>query len=325
MTERRNDYSLLGFLKKNDMMLVLIALICFFTAFSPSFLTFMNLKNLILQNTHILVIVAGLSFVMVGGGIDLSIGYQISLVSVVMGLLFLADIPPLVTAFIGVLTGICCGAMNGWLVSFMGVLPFAATLVTQIIFRGVSSVTSSGRTFSQIPTPFRAITSGALLGIQIDIWIAVLCIGIVGFIFTYTYYGKHIKGMGENEKALQLAGIYVKRIKLICYMAAGAFYAIAAMILVSKQGIASSSNGPGMEITAIAAVYIGGVASYRGGSIGENVKITKLIIGVFIQAVIDNGIQLIGGAYYIQYIIIGGILLFSFVLKREKRLLSSER
>ncbi len=311
--------SLTAFISKYGMVIILAVLMYFFSFVSPSFLSALNLKNLILQNTHVLVIVAGLSFIMVGGGIDLSIGYQISLVSVVMGMIFGLGSPPLVAAIAGILTGALCGALNGWFVSVLGVVPFAATLISQIILMGLSHTISRGWTFSHIPATFRVITKGAFLGIQTDIWLALLCMVIVGFVFSYTFYGKHIKAMGENERALKQAGVNVKLTKFLCYVVGGVFYSIAAMIMVSKQGVASSENGLGLELTAIAAVFIGGVTSYRDSGVKADVKIFNLIVGVLILAVIDNGIQLIGGDQYTQYLVIGAILVLAMMLNKPKR------
>lgn len=295
----------------SSVLVIFAALVGIFSLLSPNFLTVFNLKNILLQNTHMIVIVLGLAFIMIGGGIDLSVGYQISLITVIVGRLFSMGIPYPIVMLAGLLTGALCGSCNGVLVAFCKIVPFAATLATQVIFRGLSYWISSGRTYSRIPEEFQMLVGQAFLGVQADVWIALICLILAGLVFRYTFYGKYIRAIGQNEEVTARTGVNVKKTKLFCYTIGGIFYALAAMLLVSKQSIASSANGVGMEITGIAAAYIGGVPGQA-----EEVRVLSLVVGVLIMAVIDNGLQMSGGNQYLQYVITGIILILSMIVRK---------
>ncbi len=321
--KKNSNLRISSFLYKYTVFVILVILLFTFSILSTSFLTFINLKNLLLQNTHIIVLVIGIAIIMIGGGIDLSVGYQISLVSVFIGMMFAAGLNSSIVILIGISVGALCGVFNGLLVTWFGIVPFAATLSSQIILRGVSYTLSKGSTFSKIPQAFWMISRGAFAGIQIDIWIAILCLAVFGFIFTHSFLGKHIRAVGENEEATKRAGVNVNLIKFISYVLGGAFFAISAIIMVSKQGLASSSTGPGLEFIGISAAFIGGLTSFQYGGRGNNIHIWNIIGGVFVLAIIDNGIQLIGGSQYMQYIITGIIIAALMAInKRSEKIFS---
>lgn len=295
----------------NSVLLIFVTLAGIFSMLSPNFMTLFNLKNLLLQNTHMIVIVLGLAFVMIGGGIDLSVGYQISLITVVMGKLFSMGAPYPLAVAAGFLAGALCGACNGILVAFCNIVPFAATLATQVIFHGLSYWISSGRTYSRIPASFQRLTGRACFGVQADVWVTLICLIVVGIVFRFTFYGKYIRAIGQDEVVTARTGVNVRKTKMFCYMIAGVFFALAAMLLVSKQSIASSANGVGMEINGIAAAYIGGVPGQA-----EEVRVRNLVLGVLIMAMIDNGLQMSGGNQYLQYVITGIILIISMIARK---------
>lgn len=293
-----------------------LVIVAIFSIIEPVFLSAVNLKNIILQNTYMFMVLSGITFIMVGGGIDLSVGYQISLITVVMGLCFNAGLKTPVVIVAGLLTGILCGTLNGVLISVLKIVPYVATIMTQLIFKGVSYMLSEGKAYSDIPASFRVISHTEVYGISVDMVIAVCVLVLVEFIFKRTFFGRQVKAMGENAEITERAGVNVQRNRLLCYMISGAMYSVAAMILLSKQGIATSTTGVGVELIAIASFLIGGTGITSGSAWSGDFQIVNLILGELTCAVLENGIQLIGGNVYIQNICIGIIVVCSFMYRR---------
>ena len=316
LAERRNVG---GEWLRGHLALLLLALVflCFSVA-SPAFLSWMNLKNLLLQNTHMLILVAGLSIIMLGGDVDLSVGYQISLISVVAGRLLLMQphVWPAIAG--GLLTAVLCGTLNGFLVSMVDILPFAATLATLMLYRGISYMLAGQANFTQLPSGLRGLTRTLLLGLPLDVWLAILCLAAVGFLFQFTYFGRYIRAMGEDEAATRRAGVDVSKMRWGCYIVGSLFFALAAFVMISKQGTVSASAGIGLEVNGIAAIMVGGVSLYRSGSGSHEVRLANIIAGMFVLAAVENGIQLLGGSLYAQYIVVGVIVIFAMIANHRK-------
>lgn len=271
-------------------------------------------QNIVLSNTGLIVIVIGLSFVMIGGGIDLSIGYQISLIAVIISLLSTANFPDWVVILGALVTGACCGLLNGVLVGFLEIVPFAATIATQIIFRGISFVLSNGRMISYIAEKIRAITRQYFLLLRIDVWILLAGVSVLWAVLRFFFLGKHLRAIGLNESTAIRAGIKVKKVKCMSYCIAGLFYAVAAMILVSRKGYAGSEIGVGMEITAIVAAYMGGILN-----MAEKQSVVTLLLGTLVVVVIETGLTKFGMNTAIQYIITGVILIVSMTIHKKQK------
>jgi ribose/xylose/arabinose/galactoside ABC-type transport system permease subunit len=285
------------------MLFVLVILLVVFSQIAPAFFSGINFRNIVVQNSHVLVLTVGLSFIMMSGAIDLSVGYQVSVISVVTAILLQNGVYPLLAVFTGVLIGIGCGLVNAAFTIGLNIVPFVVTLATQTMFQGISYLISSGKTYT-VPVMFRVISRGTFLMIPLDVWIAIISVLIAGFIFTFTYFGRYVKALGGNEEATRLAGINIKLIRMLTYTICGFFAAIAACIVMSKQGITSSTTGVGLEFTGMTAAMLGGISFNRGEG-----KMWGLVAGVFVLAVIENGMQLAGWNQYIQYIVKGAIMI----------------
>lgn len=289
-------------------------LVVIFNLFGGGFETLEDYKNIVLNSTGLIITVIGLSFVMISGGIDLSIGYQISMVSVVISLLSMEQLPDWVVILGGLLTGLCCGLLNGFLIGYLEIVPFAATIATQIIFRGISYVMSRGRMVSYIAESIRRIIRVSFLGVRTDVWLVIISALALWLILRGTFTGKYLRAIGLNEEAAVRANIKVKFIKCLSYCIASVFYAVAAMTLISRKGYAGSEIGIGMEITATVAAYVGGIMT-----MAEKQGVITLILGALVVAVIENGLAGVGINTYIQYIMTGIILIVSITLhKRQK-------
>lgn len=296
---------LLNFVKKYTIILILLVLMGVFSATNPAFLSVRNITNIVIQNTYFIIAAVGLSFVMIGGGIDLSVGWQMSLVGVVVSILLLVyNLPVWAAICLGLLMGMLLGFINGFVVTNVKVFPLIVTIASGTVFQGVSYILFQGRTFKPFPDAFRFLTQGRVLGIPFDVFLTIIIVLFAIFVYYKTSFGWNVLALGGNEEASRLAGIRTKVIKVAVYTICGFFMAIATMIMMSKANSHSTTMGPGTEFTCLTAAIIGGI-SFMGGE-GNMVG---LVTGVFVLAVLGNGMQLAGWGTYYQYIVKGLILL----------------
>jgi ribose transport system permease protein len=302
-------------LKKYTVIFVLFVLMILFSFMSPYFLTVRNLTNILIQNTYFIIVAIGLSFVMIGGGIDLSVGYQMSLVGVVTAMLMMAfHLPVWLAVLIGILLGTTLGLINGLIVTSIKIFPLIATLATATVFQGISYLISKANTFRGYPAEFLILTKGKILGIPFDILLALVIAVLVSLVYTETVFGFRLLALGGNEEASRLAGINTRRMKIAIYTICGFFTAIATMVMISKANTTNSSFGPGTEFIALTAAIVGGV-SFMGGE----GSIQSLIAGVLLLAVLGNGMQLAGWGTYAQFIVRGLILLGAVAFDQFQR------
>jgi ribose transport system permease protein len=302
-------------LKKYTVIFVLFVLMILFSFMSPYFLTVRNLTNILIQNTYFIIVAIGLSFVMIGGGIDLSVGYQMSLVGVVTAMLMMTfHLPVWLAVLIGILLGTTLGLINGLIVTSIKIFPLIATLATATVFQGISYLISKANTFRGYPAEFLILTKGKILGIPFDILLALVIAILVSLVYTETVFGFRLLALGGNEEASRLAGINTRRMKIAIYTICGFFTAIATMVMISKANTTNSSFGPGTEFIALTAAIVGGV-SFMGGE----GSIQSLIAGVLLLAVLGNGMQLAGWGTYAQFIVRGLILLGAVAFDQFQR------
>jgi len=294
-----------GGLKKYTVMFILFVLMILFSFTSPYFLTWRNLTNIIIQNSYFIIVAIGLSFVMIGGGIDLSVGYQMSLVGVVTAMLMMVySLPPWLAIVIGLLLGTTLGLINGLIVTSIKIFPLIATLATATVFQGISYIISRANTFRGYPDEFLFLTKAKVLGIPFDVFLALVIAILASIVYTETVFGFRLLALGGNEEASRLSGINVRKMKIAIYTICGFFTAIATMVMISKSNTTNSTFGPGTEFIALTAAIVGGI-SFMGGE----GSIQSLIAGVLLLAVLGNGMQLAGWGTYAQFIVRGIILL----------------
>ncbi|MTI58634.1 MAG: ABC transporter permease [Firmicutes bacterium] len=296
---------MLDLLKKYAIILVLIGIIILFSLISPYFFSWRNLVNIFTQQSYVIIAAIGLSFVMISGGMDLSIGYQMSLVSVLTAIaMSWFNLPIPVAIVIGLLTGLVLGLINGYASVKLNVHTLIITLGTMTIFQGASYMISNSNPIYGLAKEFKFIGQGYVIGIPFSVIIMVVFAFIASFILNKMYFGRYIYAIGGNEEAARLSGVKVKKMKLIIFALSSFFVATSAIILVARAGSATSATGVGTEFTAITACVLGGV-SFKGGS----GKIWGVITGVLILGVLSNGMQIIGLGVYPQYIAKGLVLL----------------
>ncbi len=302
-------------LRKYTVLFVLLALMGLFSLTSPYFLTLRNLTNIVTQNTYFIIVAVGLSFVMIGGGIDLSVGYQMSLVGVVTAMLMVVHNQPVWLAVtVGLLLGTGLGMINGLIVTRIKIFPLIATLATSVIFQGISYMISESKTYRNYPEEFLLFTKGNVLGIPFDVFLTLVIVILASLVYYETTFGLRVMALGGNEEASRLAGINTRRMKVALYTICGFLTAIATMVMISKANTTHSSFGPGTEFIALTAALVGGI-SFMGGE----GNMPALVAGVFVLAVLGNGMQLANWGTYPQYIVRGLILLGAVAFDEYQR------
>jgi ribose transport system permease protein len=308
-----------GFVKKYAAMLFLLFFVAFFAFASPYFLTGRNLVNIITQNTYILILGVGILFVMLGGGIDISLGYQMSLVGVVTGMCMVVfHLPVWLSVLLGLLMGTFLGFVNGMIISRIDVFPLIVTVATSAVFQGISYLISSGKAYNNFPEEFLLLTKTEVLGIPLDILLTLIIVLFASFVFSETVFGFRLIALGGNEEPARLAGVNTRRMTIMMYSICGLITAIGTMVMLSKANYHQSAFGPGTEILVMTAAVIGGV-SFMGGGEGN---VLGLVAGVFILAVIGNGMQLAGWGTYAQHLVKGAIFLAAVIFDQVRTNLS---
>ncbi len=252
---------------------------------------------------------------MIGGGIDLSVGYQMSLVGVVTAMMMVVfELPVWLSVGTGLLLGTSLGLLNGLIVTSIRIFPLIATLATAAIFQGISYLITRAETFRNYPDEFLVLTKGKVLGIPVDVWLALLVVVLATLVFNEFVYGSRVLALGGSEEGSRLAGINTRLMKISTYTLCGFLTAIGTMVMLSKANTVNSSFGPGTEFICLTAAIVGGI-SFMGGE----GSIPALVAGVFTLAIVGNGMQLAGWGTYAQYIVRGLILLGAVAFDEYQR------
>ena len=289
-------------------LLVLLVAIVIFAIISPNFLTFNNFKLMIRQVSFVQITAVGLMFVMIAGGIDLSVGSQIILTNVVLALLmsdtYGLDMDPLIAIPICIALGTILGIANGFLSNVLKIHPLIITLGTAYIYRGLGYIVAGGRNIDGLPDSFRVYGQGYVGPIPVPIIIMLVVTIIGGYFLHSTFFGSRAYAMGGNEEAAHLSGINIRSMRLKVFAVCGFASGITAVLMLSRVFNGQVSTGNGIEFDALTAALLGGVA-FAGG----RGTIFGLTTGVLIIGVLNNGMQLFGLQDYYQNLVKGALLL----------------
>jgi len=284
---------------------------------TPYFLTVSNLLNVAEQTSINAIVAVGMTFVILSGGIDLSVGSIVALSGVVLGASLKSDQPMLVGVIVASLVGLACGLGNGALVSWGGLPPFIVTLGTMSIARGAALLFTEGRPVSGFDAGFRALATGRAGFIPAPVIVMLLVYLAAHFVLSRTTFGRYVYAIGGNEEATRLSGVAVRFHKTMIYGVSGLMSAIAAVVLTARLNSAQPIAGMMYELDAIAATVIGGT-SLSGGS----GSLVGTLVGALIMGVLRNGLNLLGVSSFLQQIVIGGVIvgavLVDTLLKRHR-------
>ena len=297
-----------------SMVILLVALVVFFSIMSPYFLTTLNITNILVQNVHVAVTCVAVFIIMVSGGCDLSIGYQVSVAAVLCTkLLSQGTVSVPVAMILAIVLCAILGAFNGTMALLLKSNTMIVTLGTMAIFQGISYLISGSKTFHNLPDAYVFLGQGKIAGvIPVNIVIMIVIIAIAIFVMSKTSVGRKVYAAGDNPEAARLAGLNVGKIKVLAFTVAGALVGIAAILLSARSASADSGTGVGIEFTGITACVLSGVALKGGEG-----TLWKAIVAVYVLGVLSNGMQMINLGAYPQYIAKGVIMLVSLYLSNR--------
>lgn len=310
-SKERKGTSYLGIL------IALVALCVVLTFTSKSFLTASNLLNVSQQISTNFLIAIGMTFIILLGGIDLSVGSVIAVTGLMMGIMMKNwNMPVAASLILGLLFASLIGLVTGLLITGFDLPPFIATLGMMSIARGAAYTITQGQPIYTFPEGFLAIT-GRYGGIPVfTILIMAVMFAIAAYVLKYTKYGRYIYAIGGNENCAKLSGINVKKIKCIAYVISGFCCGVAAIVLTSRLDSAVPTNADGAELDAIAAVVIGGTSMNGGEG-----TLVGTIIGTMIIGIVANGLNLLNVPQGAQRMVKGGIIVLAVIVDviRRKR------
>jgi erythritol transport system permease protein len=302
--------------------LVLLLLLVLFSALAPEFLTANNLSILTKHVAITAVLAVGMTFVILTGGIDLSVGSIAGLGGMVAGYLLTQGLsfggsthysPVAIVILLTICACLLVGALNGWLVAKAGVAPFIATLGTLYIARGAALLISNGKTFPNLGgtaargnTGFPAFGQSFLLHVPTPVWMMVALFAVAWVVAAKTPFGRHVYAIGGNERAARLAGIRVAQTKIATYVFSAFCAALVGLIIAAQLEAAHPATGESFELNAIAAVVLGGTSLMGGRG-----SVTGSLIGAFVIGVLADGLVMLGVSEFWQIVIKGVVIVLA--------------
>ena len=298
-------------LRKAGILWAFLALVIVLSILSPAFMTPHNLMNVVKQMSVTGILGIGMTFVLILGGIDLSVGSIVALASVCAAYLAKDSLglPLIVPILVPLVVGLAAGAINGIGIAYIGISPFIMTLAMMSVLRGVAQVLSNGTPIFGLSSQFNSIANGFIFGIPNLVYFLLIILVIGIFVLRKTVFGKWVYAIGGNEASARLSGIDTRRIKTMVYMICGLLAGVCGVLMASRITSGSPIIGVGYELNAISAAVIGGV-SMSGGT-GD---LLGTLIGALIMGVIQNGLDILGVSTFYQQIIQGLIIIVAVFL-----------
>ena len=295
----------------------LLALCVVLWAATPHFLTVSNLLNVLEQTALNAVVAVGMTFVIISGGVDLSVGSVLAFAGIGLALALESGMTPPAAVAIALAMGAVCGSINGLLITLGRLPPFIATLGMMSVARGAALMLAEGRPISGFSEGFRALATERVVAIPAPVIITIVIYAVAHFVLTRTVFGRATYAIGGNEEAARLSGVRVRVHKTAVYGVAGLTSAAAAVVLTARLNSAQPTAGIMYELDAIAATVIGG-SSLLGGE----GSLTGTLIGALIMGVLRNGLNLLNVSSFLQQVVIGmviiGAVLVDMSLKRRQ-------
>jgi len=302
-----------------------LVILVFWVNLPETFMTARNWLNITQQLSMLMVVAAGMTIVMVMGDFDLSVGSMASLAGIVAAVLFAAGYPVWAAVSLALLAGLLAGAFNGMLIALIGILPFVATLATLTIFSGLAFILSGGKTISgrAIPESFgnfarEGIPLGEIGGVALSLpnltIVAIVTVLAVWVLLEQTTFGRRLYAIGGNAEAAHLSGVAVRKLKLIAFSLTGFSAALAGLMYASRVASANPTQGSGLMLNAIAAVFLGMTMSEQ-----NEPRILATVIGVLILGVLDNGLTQMAVDSYVRQILVGCIILIAVAMSSISR------
>ncbi|WPE23300.1 ABC transporter permease [Shinella zoogloeoides] len=311
--------------------IALFAVIIFFSIFAPNFLSTANMILMSKHATQNAFLAIGMTFVIITGGIDLSVGSIVGLCGMIAGglIMYGVAVPFGYTVYFNIVevavivmaVGVLIGAVNGLLITRLNVAPFIATLGTLYVARGMALLYSDGQTLPNLTgredlgnQGFSYLGSGTILGLPVSVWILIVVALGAAYFARFVPLGRHIFAVGGNERASRMSGIRVNRVKMFVYMFSGFCAAIVGLVISSELMASHPATGTNLELNAIAAAVLGGTSMSGGrGTIGGT------IIGAFVIGILSDGLVMMGVSSFWQMVIKGLVIIVAVVVDQAQR------
>ena len=310
-----------------DKLVLLIALIgvfILFTILNKNFLSITNVVNILVAASLVGMVAIGHTYLIIAKQNDLSPGSLAALSGVVVALLLQAGLSIPVAILITLCVGAVVGLFNSWMVNFIKIEAFIATLVTQMIVRGAAYIICDGKPVSISNQAFNNIGKVRLIGIPVSVWVMIICLVVFGFILAKTRFGRSVYAIGGSTEAARLAGLNPKRIITTCFIMIGVLTSLGGIIFAARMNAGQPAANVNLEFDAITAVVLGGV-SFAGG-VGD---MGGTVLGILLIQSFNTGLTMVNVSSFWQYVARGALLLFAltsdFIRKqrREKELLEA--
>lgn len=292
----------------------LVLIFAVFAVLNPVFLSAPNLINILQQSSINACIALGMTFVIISGGIDLSVGPTAAVSAIVGATLMIAGIPVPLAVMGAITTGMACGLFNGTLVAVAGLQPFIVTLGGLSLYRALALIFTGGNPIFGIPPEFRDTINGMVMGVPVPVVIVAIIALVLWVVLNRSPLGEYILAVGGNPEAARIAGVPVVRTKVTVYVLSGGLAAVAALILTGRLGAADPTMGNLWELDAIAAAAIGG-ASLMGGK----GSVVGTLMGAVILGGLRNGLTLMNVQAFYQLLATGIIILVAMLIDRATR------
>ena len=330
VTSRSRRSRILMLMLEGRTVIVLVLLIAFFSTISEYYLTTGNVLIMAKHVSITAILAIGMTFVILTGGIDLSVGAVAGLTGMLVGGLLYEGFSVLdvtvwfsmpVCFLLGIGVGVVAGWVNGIVITKFRVAPFIATLGMPYVARGLAALRSDGSTFPDLEgteargnTGFLFIGQGRLLGVPVSVWIMIV-VAVSAYIVTKrTVFGRQVYAVGGNERAAALSGIRTDRVKIWVYVISGACAALAGLIITSELGAAYPDTGATYELNAIAAAVLGGTSLMGGRG-----SIVGTVIGAFVIGFLADGLTLVGVSSFWQLVIKGSVIVLAVILEQTQQ------
>jgi ribose transport system permease protein len=281
------------------------------------FMTFSNIMNILRQTSINSIIAAGMTFVILTGGIDLSVGSTLAYSGAVTAMLIGNGMNPVLAVIIALIIGAAIGMLNGVIIAKGKLQPFIVTLATMTVFRGATLVFTDGKPISTgyeaNAEAFSNIGNGYIGAIPIPIIIMIFVFAVGYYVLTQTSIGRYVYSLGGNENATKLSGVNTSKVKIIVYGISGFFAALAGIIITARLSSAQPTAGQGYELDAIAAVVLGGTS--LAGGLGS---IMGTVTGALIIGILNNALNLMNVSSYYQLLVKGMVILVAVLIDRKE-------
>lgn len=292
---------------------VIIAVVMLTMTFvSPVFMTFQNISALVLSLSVESIIAVGMANLMISGGFDMSVGSVLAFSGAASAITLKAGVPVPIAVLVGIAIGGAAGLFNGFVVAKLEINPFVATLASLSLFRGLTLIFTQGQNVAGLGASFNSIGQSVWLKVQSPIWYALVLIVVGDVVMRNSRFFRQNFYIGGNEGAAQLSGINVNKMKILNYTIVGLLAGFAGVVITSRMGSASVTQGTGLELRVITATIIGG-ASLQGGE----GSVLGAFLGSLLMALITNTLTLLGVDVYWHTFVIGATLLIAVLIDQQ--------